>query len=201
MRHAAAVLAGVAALLAPASALAKGPVEASIDGPGLGSPLTFGGDGGAVLAPGAPLMELAEATGFFPAAFGQAPDPMLPRRPAGDLGPRYVIAYRVPGPGGEDVILQDLYPYAKPVAVTYMKPGQRLFEAETTRGGWFATTNADGRPLLGALVAAGLPRTPPGGDDSPLPWAALVLGCVVSALLAFAGVAIVRTRRRPEPAL
>ncbi len=188
----------------PAAALAKGPIEASIDGPGLGSPLQIGdrdnwGEEGA-MASSRPIMQFAEAAGFFPAAFGAytGPDPMLARRPAGNLGPRYVVEYRVPGPNNtEDVILQDLYPYAEPVAVTYMKPGQRLFGTQATRGGWFAESPHVARPLHEVLVAAGLPRTPPTANDgSPFPWtfagALAVLGAAV------AGGALLVVRRRPR---
>src|SRR5207244_11839795 len=45
------------------------------------------------------LGRLTMATGFFPAAVGQSPDPMLPDRPAGSLGPRYTIVWTVPGTG------------------------------------------------------------------------------------------------------
>ena len=78
-----------AALLAPA-ALAKGPSEASITGPGLSKPITFNGMDDA--------SRLTEYTGVFPAVFGQSPDPMLKGRPAGSLGQKYTIRYVVPGP-------------------------------------------------------------------------------------------------------
>jgi hypothetical protein len=187
----------------PATALAKGPIEASIDGPGLGAPLQIGdrdnwGEEGA-MASSQPIMQFAEAAGFFPAAFGQSPDPMLERRPAGNLGPRYVVEYRVPGPNNtEDVILQDLYPYAKPVAVTYMKPGQTLFGTQATRGGWFAGSPHIARPLHEVLVAAGLPPTPPTANDgSPFPWTVAAALAALGALLA-AGVFTLAVRRRPR---
>jgi len=66
------------------------------------------------LAAHQPIMQLAEAAGFFPASFGE-PDMMLDRRPAGNLGPRYRVEYRVPGPDDDELrIVQDLYPYAGP---------------------------------------------------------------------------------------
>src|SRR6266540_7111230 len=144
------VLATIAALALPATALAKGPSEASIDGPGVGKAISITGPE----QPGSPLMDFAEQAGFFPAAFGQEPNPMLPGRPKGNLGPKYRIAYKVPGPDNDTFhINQDLYPYASPSAVTYMPAGQRIVDF-TTHGGWFSS------PLLKeTLVAAGLPKT------------------------------------------
>src|SRR5919197_2410562 len=125
-----------AALLIPTAALAKGPSQASISGPGLGKTLKISGSE----APGTTLGQLTVDVGFFPAAFGQEPNPMLPGRPSGKLGPRYTIRYLVPGggrPGHVQMfhISQDLYPYAAGGAVSYMKPGQRIFDSGT-RGGW-----------------------------------------------------------------
>ncbi|MEK6275630.1 MAG: hypothetical protein AABM30_09865 [Actinomycetota bacterium] len=144
------VLASLVALTLPAAAIAKGPSEASITGPGLGKAITITGPE----EEGSPLMSFAEQAGFFPAAFGQEPDPLLPGRPKGDLGPKYKIAYTVPGPENDSFdISQDLYPYASPSAVTYMPEGQEIFDS-TTHGGWFES------PLLkDTLVAAGLPKT------------------------------------------
>jgi hypothetical protein len=198
------VLIGMAALLvagiAPNVALARGPIEASIEGPGLGSPLRIRGSGEAAMAPDQPQMQLAEAAGFFPAAFRQVPYPMLARRPAGALGPRYVIEWRVPGPNGtEFLIVQDLYPYAKGGAVTFMKPGQSLFETAGTYGGWFVASPQ----LKETLVAAGLPPNAPGvgGDGSPFPWTLVGTLVALGALLAGAAVAVYVIRRRPQPAV
>ena len=143
-------LLALAALALPAAALAKGPSEASITGPGLSKAITIVG----AEEEGSPLMSFAEQAGFFPAAFGQQPDPMLPGKPKGNLGPKYLIEYKVPG-GDNDTfqISQDLYPYASPSAVTYMPSGQDIFDSPTY-GGWFES------PLLkDTLVAAGLPKT------------------------------------------
>ena len=145
-------LIAVAALALPATASAKGPSEATITGPGLGKAIRIIGPE----AEGSPLMNLAEAAGFFPAAFGQTPDPMAYARPKGDLGPRYSIDYVVPGPnGGNDKIHQDLYPYAKPGAWTHMAAGQPIFDFET-HGGWFTDSR-----IKEILVARGLPKAPP----------------------------------------
>jgi hypothetical protein len=148
-------LAAAAALVLAAAALAKGPDRATVSGPGLAEPLVIQGLG----EPGgvSPLGRLVTAAGFFPAAFGQTPSPMLAARPAGALGPRYLITYRVPGNRGL-VIRQVVFPYAKPVPVTWMRPGQRIYDIRTP-GGWFRGT----RDLKRVLVAAGLPPRAPAG--------------------------------------
>jgi hypothetical protein len=179
----------VGAMILATPAQAKGPVAATIDGPGTGGGISLGGNGEP--GSGAPLGNLSDQAGLFPAAFGQTPDPMLAERPKGDLGPRYTVTYRLPGPnGGESTIRQDLYPYARNGPVTYTAPGQRFFGTERTRGGWFQASPE----LKDTLVKAGLPARAGGqpaaapgpsssGDDAtgladlwPAFGAALVLG-------------------------
>jgi hypothetical protein len=180
-----------AALLIPAAALAKGPSAASVSGPGLGKTLAIRGDGE---TQNTALGQLTLNAGFFPAAFTQQPDPMLPGRPAGKLGPKYTIHYVVPG-GGEPGhvqkfrITQDLYPYAAGGAVTYMKPGQKIFDF-TTRGGWFP----GGIALKQTLVQNGLPARAPSASSSSRNLAVLLGAPVV--LLVAGGAALVARRRR-----
>jgi hypothetical protein len=144
------LLLAVAALALPATALAKGPSEASITGPGLGKAIVISGPE----SEGSQMMDFAEAAGFFAAAFDQAPSLTTDTRPAGYLGPKYSVVYTVPGPdGGTQKINQDLYPYARPAAYTYMAPGQAIFDFKTG-GGWFTDSR-----LKGILVAKGLPKT------------------------------------------
>jgi len=81
-------------LLLPAAAAAKGPSAASISGGPLAKTITISGNGETEQTP---LGRLTMEAGFFPAAFGQSPDPMLPSRPKGNLGPRLTIHYVVPG--------------------------------------------------------------------------------------------------------
>jgi hypothetical protein len=171
----------VAAVLAPA-ALAKGPSSASISGPGLGKTITLKGMGDA--------SDLTQNAGFFPAAFGQSPDPMLPGRPAGKLGPRFTIRYVVPGSAGSR-LTQDLYPYAAGGALTYMKPGQPIFDS-LSQGGWYRGGDA----LERTLAQAGLPVTAPpaeGTDWTPFPtWLIAVVGGL--ALLVASALALRRMR-------
>lgn len=190
-------LLAIAALALPAAAIAKGPSEATIKGPGLGKTITIVG----AEEEGSPLMSFAEQAGFFPAAFDQQPDPMLSGKPKGDLGPKYRIEYKVPG-GDNDAfqISQDLYPYASPSAVTYMPPGQRIFDS-TTQGGWFES------PLLkDILVAAGLPKTAAAAKAqssssagfSSTGWIGAVIG--IALLVGAAAWFFVRRRPRNAPA-
>jgi hypothetical protein len=143
-----------------------------------------------------PLGELVANAGFFPSVFSQDPSPMLERAPAGDLGPRYVVTYVVPGPYGEqDTLRQDMYPYALPEPVSYMAPGQQVFGTERTDGGWYIATSQ----LKETLVAAGLPETAPtdtGG--SSFPWALAAL--VALAVLGLAAALLLR-RRIATPAM
>jgi hypothetical protein len=174
----------IAVVLAlPVAAQAKGPSAASISGPGLSDPLLVTGLGDE--------SGLVGQMGFFPATFGQSPDPMLASRPAGDLGPRYTVRYTVPGPNNTNsVVRQDLYPYAEGGPVLYMKPGQPFFETQRTRGGWFRA-NAD---LTRTLVRLGLPKAEPTAGTSRK---GSIAGIAAGAFAAgMAGLVLVRRRRR-----
>jgi hypothetical protein len=88
--------------------------------------------------------------------FGQTPDPTLSSRPTQALGLRYKVVYFVPGPNNTlSRVVQFLYPYAKPVAVSYMKPGQPFWEVERTHGGWYRARAG----LKRLLIRSGLPAT------------------------------------------
>jgi hypothetical protein len=186
------------ALVLPTAALAKGPAGASIDGPGTGGGINISGNGE---SGGTPLGDLTQLAGFFPATFGQEPDPMLASRPKGDLGPKYTITYTVPGPNNRsDKIRQDLYPYAKGGPVTYTKPGQSFFGTERTRGGWYQSPPV----LLDTLVAAGLPKAAPAGssasDDGGFFSTGLVSALAAALALLLGATAAVFLRRRSRPA-
>ncbi len=147
------VAAAVVALVLPAVAAAKGPVSASITGKGLEHTLTIAGDGEAV---GTQLGALTMRSGFFAQMFGQTPDQTLRTRPASTLGPRYTVVYVVPGPNNiQSRVVQRVYPFAEPVALSYMKPGQPFWEGETTHGGWYRASLA----LRRILIRAGVPAT------------------------------------------
>ena len=146
------VAAVAAALSLPAAAAAKGPSSASITGPGLDRRLEIAGDG--EMGPGT-LGTLVSLGGFMAQMYGQTPSATLKAQPrGGTLGPRYRIVYAVPGPNAiRSRVVQLVYPYAKPVPLTYMKPGQTYWGTRKTLGGWFRSSTA----LTRALVQAGLP--------------------------------------------
>ena len=174
----------LAALVATAPAAAKGPSTASLTGPGLDRAIPVKGEGES--GTGTPLGSLVQLGGFFPQVFQQFPDPTTRTRPTGNLGPRYRIEYRVPGPNTDgNKLVQDVYPYAK-TPVTYMKPGVRFWGVNHTHGGWFVA----GPGLKAVLVAAGLPKSPPppqpASSGGSFPWAWLGAGVLaVVVLLAF----------------
>ena len=188
-----------AALVVSSAALAKGATQATIKGPGLKKGgLVIKSDKGGDPSSGSRLGLLADSAGFFPAVFNQSPDPMLRERPKGNLGPKFTVDYVLPGPNGtSSTIRQDLYPYAKPYALSYTKPGQRFWDrGQTTHGGWFLASSA-------LRTTLDLPAQPPaagGGDGSGwLRWVAIAI--TIAAGLALAGVlSVVALRRRPGPA-
>jgi hypothetical protein len=191
MRRLVFLVAVLGGLTVAVTAQAKGPIAGTIDGPGTGDGISLGS--------AVDLGRFAQDAGFFAALFPPTPDPMLDDRPKGDLGPRYSVTYRLPGPNGmEDEIQQDLFPYAKHGPVLYTAPGQRFFETRETRGGWFQASPA----LRDRLVAAGLPATAPSGSSSGD--GASLGDFWLPAALAFAlglmGLAAVLARRRPRSA-
>ena len=179
-----ATVGALTALVSTAPALAKGPSSASLTGPGLDRALPVKGQG--EMGTGTPLGSLVELGGFFPQMFVQTPDSTTRTRPAGDLGPRYRVVYRVPGPNGTSTVVQDVYPYAKTPA-TYMSPGQRFWGSSRTHGGWFIS----GPGLKATLVAAGLPQSPPVSDGGSFPWAWTGVAAVAVVVLL-----VVMVRRR-----
>ena len=136
-----------------ATALAKGPTEAVVSGPGLREPLrlTWPSDGRS----GSPMEVLVNGGGFFQVAAGGQSNRILRRSPTARLGRRYLVRYLFPRPSGPgDWVRQELYPFAKGGPVTYTPPRQRMYGASRTRGGWFRATPR----LTRVLLAVGLPR-------------------------------------------
>ena len=174
------------AVLLPATAAAKGPSKASISGGGLARTITLSGNGE---FESTPLGHVTTESGFFPAAFGQSPDPRLPRRPSGNLGPKLTIRYVVPGPNSTTFrITQDAYPYAPGGALTYMKPGQPIFDMKTV-GGWIQSYG-----LKRTLVGQGLPARAAGSSSGSS--FALVAGLGIPGALALGGAGLFFRRRR-----
>jgi hypothetical protein len=206
-----ALLAAMALALAVAGpAAAKGEIaEANITGPGLGGGSGAVGGGGGGMRIDAPATDGLWASGFMDDKSDSVSDFGLV--PA-DLGPRYLVTYRFDfGPGAHnDLIHQELYPYAKSGPVTYTPPGQQITGQEMSASmppGWFRPP-AD---FLDYLVARGLPATNPlatAGDRGPAtspaadapssarpaPWAWILVGIV--GIAAVVSLAAPRVRRR-----
>jgi hypothetical protein len=177
-------------LALPAAAAAKGPDQASISGPGMKT-VTLGGSGESM---GTALGELTERSGLFPASFPTSPDPMLESAPTKSLGSKYRIHYRVPGPeSGTFWIDQDVYPYAEGGALTYTKPGQRIFGSRTP-GGWFL----GGTQLKLILQKQGLPAKDPSASSASGTNTALVAGIAIPGALALAAAGLFYRRRSKQ---
>jgi len=209
-----------AAVTLAAPALAKGPSQASITGPGLTHAIVVSGDG----EPGQPgrLATLAGQTYLFTVLFGaggSVPAPVQPRTPLpkASLGPRYTVTYTVPGVtsgSGQQAgrIRQDLYPRAAGGPVIYTPPGQAGFGQPLQVTGWLR-----GSPgLTRTLARLGVPPrpAPQAARQTHLPSSAhpaavhpassgTIAWLIVSAAAiaaATAGAALWRHRRRPATA-
>src|SRR5215472_3699374 len=155
-----------AAITLATPALAKGPSQARITGPGLAHAIVVSGDG----EPGQPgmLATLALQTRLFSVMFGpNAPVPpqLRPPPPAASLGPRYTITYTVYGesplPGKQfGQIRQDLYPRAAGGPVIYTPPRQPGGPLPVF--GWFRASRHLPRTLakLGVRPRPGTPAAP-----------------------------------------
>jgi hypothetical protein len=189
------VLAGAAAALAlPGVAAAKGPAKASITGPGLTAPVAITGNGEGDTSTDLGL--LVSETGFFPQTFGQSPDPLLRSQPAErQLGARYTVTYTVPGPS-TSTLRQDLYPYAAGGPVSYMEPGQTIWD-QATHGGWYRANPYGG--LRAMLVEAGLPKAAPAvvrtRNTSHTKEVRIALGAGAGIIVAAGALMLLRRRR------
>jgi hypothetical protein len=191
-----------AAISLATPALAKGPSQASITGPGLVRAIVVSGAG----EPGqqGPLAVLAGRTGLFTVLFGadagvvpQTPARLRTPPPETFLGPRYTVIYTVPGvtpqPGEQfGRIRQDLYPDAADGPVIYTPPGQDGFGQPVQVTGWLRATPG----LTRILTQLGLPSrpvtqpAPPARPPSAHPAAAHQAGSRTLAWLIAAAVAI-----------
>jgi hypothetical protein len=181
-------LAAALALIAPGVAAAKGPSAATIAGPGLRHAIAINGYGEGNAS--SPLGILVTQGGFFAQAYEQTPSMTTPARPQGRLGPRYAVTYTLPGPSSDSKLRQDLYPYATGGPVTYMTPGQKFWDTNSTPGGWFRGT----AQLKRMLVKAGLPARAPVRKTKRDHTVDVALGAGVAAA---AGVLALLYRRRP----
>ena len=214
---------GVAAVLwLAAPALAKGPSQASITGPGLVRAVIVAGNG----EPGeqGTLAVLAGQTGLVNALFGadisvaqQAPVPLRSPPPKASLGVRYTVIYIVPGvtpqPGEQfGRIRQDLYPSAAGGPVIYTPPGQDGFGQPLQVTGWLRGSHQLTRALaqLGVRIRPGTPAASPTRPLAAHPAAAhhatsttpawIIAAAAGIAVAALAGIALRRHDRKPATA-
>lgn len=181
-----------AAVALPSLAAAKGPESASVAGPGIERSLAVYGQG--EMGPGTPLGSLVDLGGFFPQMYGQTPDPTLRTQPKGTLGQRFTIVYVVPGPNGiKSRVVQYVYPFAKPVPLTYMKAGQKFWGSQRAHGGWFVAS-AD---LKTTLVRAGLPAKPPNQAGAGF-WTTGMIGGIASVFALIGLIAVIRPWNRRD---
>ena len=207
-----AAVAGLLVLLSGGPAMAKGADRATISGPGLAAPIVLDdGDGGGGGEPGSGgnLATLGEGSGLFLAMFGADGGRRLDQsQPAGALGPRYELAFRVPdGSPAPSTVSQDLYPEAAGGPVTYTRAGQQVF-GSTTTGGWYrapasfpALLAKLGVPGVSASVApsAAAPSAPAAGAAPTVRqsrpagyW--IALGVAVLVVFAVASAVFIRRR-------
>jgi hypothetical protein len=210
------VLAVLAAVLVtvPTAAWAKGASKGTVQGGGLPGPLTVSGEG----EPGSGelLARLAEQTGAYVAMYGEqeGSGALVATKPAGALGPHYLVTYSVPSPaGGEDAVKQDLYPFAHGGPVTFTAAGQHFMDGMATTGGWYqapaslretlaaigvrkpaSQAAASARPVSAQSASAAAPvaASDPAGSTRAAPL--LAAGAVVVLLLG--GLTTVVLRRR-----
>lgn len=164
-------------------AAAKGPGQATIDGPGI-SPISLRSPGESTT--GKALATMIQESGFFAQLHG-ADAPWRHQRPKGTLGLRYFVTYTLAG--DTFPITQHLYPYASAGIVTYMAAGQPYSRAQRTTGGWH---RADAS-LKEMLIASGLPKEAPDPtvkatderQDTPTPIPLLIAFAVLAAAAIF----------------
>jgi hypothetical protein len=179
-------------LMAPGVAAAKGPSAATVAGPGLAHALNIRGYGEGDST--TPLGILVNDGGFFAQAFDQTPRMTLAARPTTSLGPRYRVTYTVPGGSiGDSTLSQDLYPYATGGPLSYMRAGQKLWETQSTPGGWYRGTAR----LKRTLVHAGLPARAPTQRASGTRTFPVAIAAGTGVAVAAGALALLYRRRRP----
>lgn len=170
MRLVAIVLLAIGLLAGAASAaLAKGPLEATVEGPGLDGPIAVSGTSGMA---GSTFGHLVELTGFWQLLFdGDAPGVggLIEGPPTKQLGAEYTITWDL----GDTAIRQVVYPFAEGGPLSYIDPAVALEWSGESAGGWFAAESA----LIDHMAGYGVPmdakvtltpKQPEGVRASPL---------------------------------
>lgn len=194
---------GMAILWTALPAMAKGPSQGVITGPGLPTPIRLS-EPGARIDPD--LAHVVIQSGFFEEMWGG--EHLLTQPPREDLGPRYTITYTMgQGDGRSDTVVQYVFPYAEPLPVTQIPAEQRYWGSNETVGGWYVAHHR----FRDTLIELGLPASAASlgsaGRDTAtvavtrpiasMPWGSLAAAVVLVAALA--AILYARSSRR-EPA-
>jgi hypothetical protein len=147
--------------LSAAGAVAKGPDQAIVSGPGLDHPIVLSPPGSPTFEPD--MASLIRSSGIMNQLWCGTCGHLSAKPPAGNLGPMYLVRYRVPSLIGGPTrwVEQRVYPFAHPRPLTFVAPGQRFWH-QRTAGGWY---EAEPR-LQHILVGIGVPS----GSTVSSPW-------------------------------
>jgi hypothetical protein len=118
------------------SAAAKGPDQATVSGPGIDQPIAVRPHDSPSI--GQHMASLIQSSGIVNQLWCRSCDDLSAKQPIADLGPMYVVRYRVTSPigGPSRWVEQHAYPFAQPHPVTYVAPGQPFWHQRTV-GGWY----------------------------------------------------------------
>jgi hypothetical protein len=205
-----AVLAASCAIIwiSAAGAAAKGPDQATVSGPGIDQTIAVRPHASPTL--GNHMSSLIESSGIMNQLWCRSCDDLSAKQPTADLGPVYVVRYRVPSLIGGPTrwVEQQAYPFAQPHPLTYVAPGQPFWH-QRTAGGWYEASSRL-RHLLVGLGAQMEPASDPTTVNidtltlwpqwTLIAWAALSL--VIAVLIVVGVVVVIRawSARRTHPA-
>jgi hypothetical protein len=170
--------------LSAAGAVAKGPDQAVVSGPGIDQQIVVRNPGAPTIGPD--LAALIESSGIMNQLWCATCGDLSAKQPTGNLGPMYLVQYRVPSLIGGPTrwVEQRVYPFAHPRPLTFVPPGQRFWHQRTV-GDWYEGSSR----LRTALVDIGVPRSstlaPPAVDTVPLAPNGVEVGVIA------AGIAVV----------
>jgi hypothetical protein len=140
-------------LISAAAAVAKGPDQAIVSGPGIEQPIAVRVPGSSTIGPD--MASLIESSGIIEQLWCASCDDLSTKQPTGNLGPMYLVRYRVPALTGGPTrwVEQHAYPFAQPRPLTFVAPAQPFWHQRTV-GGWY---KAEPR-LQHILVGIGVPN-------------------------------------------
>lgn len=124
-----------------APAIAKGPQQATITGPGIEEPVVVSGDG--EFSTGSEFSMFTESTGFWQLVFGEdfngSIDGVLDAAPTVELGDEYLIEWDLgSSDAGDATVTSMVYPNADGGPFVHVEPGTWIVGYNTsTAGGWF----------------------------------------------------------------